>query len=167
MIDNNPYAPPKSSLDLGVSINDFQPTKKQRLARVFLGCILPSVLFIPCCSFILDFLCRKFYLNKSFNMSFFDYQIIDTILFIIPMLIVYTIVEYCSFFNKYKIISFLIAGIFPVSLISFIPAPWFNISRMEMILPYIEVSIAMIMTVLILNIHYKYYEKITFRQPKK
>lgn len=155
--EENPYAPPKTVLDFGLPEKG---TKKQRIARVFLGAVsVPLIMTIV--SFVLS---NHVWINNTFteNIILFFMGLFTFILvFIIPSAIFAIIIEYFDFTGIHKIIIAFIAGIaipYSIQLIYFLMSK----ESLTFVRPYfwsICGFLSTIIAVFIMQVHQKHYQR--------
>ena len=156
-INKNSYAPPKSAFDFGLTEKG---TKKQRIARVFLG-VMSVPLIMTIVSFVLS---NHVWINNTFteNIILFFMGLFTFILvFIVPSAIFAIIIEYFDFTGIHKIIIAFIAGIaipYSIQLIYFLMSK----ESLTFVRPYfwsICGVLSTIIAVFIMQVHQKHYQR--------
>ncbi|MBQ9683625.1 MAG: hypothetical protein IJV35_10215 [Neisseriaceae bacterium] len=159
MIDENPYAPPKSTYYMQPE-QDYQPTKGQKIMRIILG-----TLCVPLLVGLLNGM-TKTLLNSNFTLQSFllDFIVVYVVLIVPNIIFAWVLEKYCPTIGKKIICSFIFSIIISImiALIAiFLPAEY---ELFSVVMYYLIISLpATIITALILNAHYKYYKRKYFQ----
>lgn len=159
MIDENPYAPPKSIYYMQPE-QDYQPTKGQKIMRIILG-----TLCVPLLVGLLNGM-TKTLLNSNFTLQSFllDFIVVYVVLIVPNIIFAWVLEKYCPTIGKKIICSFIFSIIISImiALIAiFLPAEY---ELFSVVMYYLIISLpATIITALILNAHYKYYKRKYFQ----
>lgn len=190
MIDENPYSPPKSE-DFRLPKSAYQPSKKQRMARVIIGISILSLLLalFNYISYLIEILIT----GKKIELIRFLISIGTFVISIIPSLFFSIFTEYhiekiknkkyYVLFWAFSIIIFswiiiVLIGLVYYNdrllslsdylgyLIGFVKGIHNNVSLSDFLYSIILYIIAVWITLVVLNKHRQYYKKKNFRQPE-
>lgn len=190
MIDENPYSPPKSEV-FRLPKSAYQPSKKQRMARVIIGILILSLLLalFNYISYLIEILIT----GKKIELIRFLISIGTFVISIIPSLFFSIFTEYhiekiknkkyYVLFWAFSIIIFswiiiVLIGLVYYNdrllslsaylgyLIGFVKGIHNNVSLSDFLYSIILYIIAVWITLVVLNKHRQYYKKKNFRQPE-